>query len=129
MSNVVKLFPSPSRAKRKKIIVDEAAAKDLILVALEPTLGPLARELFETEEKLGNMLGDDKRRKVLEGRERALEWEIFDCRAETLPGITWRLLRLLTALKNEDMLWEADMVQAVIRDTTALYRATVSAPR
>jgi hypothetical protein len=131
-SNVVQLFPPPSPAERREIIVDEGAKEALALVDGEPTLGPLAREIFPIEEEQNNMQGGPdgnlERWDELARRCNALEKEIITCRAETIGGLAWRLHQLLTIVDNEDLSpWAEGMLRAAIEEANALARMS-SAP-
>jgi hypothetical protein len=83
-----------------EIIVDEEGKALLALVDAEPILGPLARELFEIDEELGNIRGgplaEPERWEALSQRQNVVWRGTETTPAETIGGLA------LAACSNQD---------------------------
>lgn len=91
-----------------EIIVDEDAKEALALLVGEPALGPLARELFDVEEELGNLKFDspgyEERQKVLSRRLSEILHQIEACPVATVGGLAWHLREALAVVDfSEDV--------------------------
>jgi hypothetical protein len=114
-------------------IVDEHEKEDLALVVREPTLEPLAREVFEISEEQENMRGGPlgpgaARWQELERRYNVADQAIDACHAETIGGVAWRLGQLLRVVENEEGIsaWIVSTLRMACEDAKTLHRQSTA---